>query len=173
MVRQDQFDGIIAGLRYGRAPVLAADLFESLRTALIATKYATPVSDRDFLEILPLGGGTSTNDSNSRQHSRYFLSRLKILPLLWSCRMTLNWNAYFDTFKNDLPSAMSPNPGFKEPHRIQYASLMADQKKFEAAAEKTITDKDIEEFYEKNKETRFREAPSAPPVTKEPATDFR
>ena len=66
---------------------------------------------------------------------------------------------------------MSPNPGFKEPHRIQYASLMADQKKFEAAAEKTITDKDIEEFYEKNKETRFREAPSAPPVTKEPATN--
>jgi hypothetical protein len=78
--------------------------------------------------------------------------------------------AYFDTFKNDLPSAMSPNPGFKEPHRIQYASLMADQKKFEAAAGKTITDRDIEEFYEKNKETRFREAPSAPPVTKEPAT---
>ena len=35
MVRQDQLDGIIAGLRYGRTPVLQVTS-ESLRTALVA-----------------------------------------------------------------------------------------------------------------------------------------
>ena len=63
----------------------------------------------------------------------------------------------------------SPNPGFKEPHRIQYASLMADQKKFEDEAGKTITEKDVEEFYEKNKETRFRQSPPNPPLAQESA----
>ena len=42
----------------------------------------------------------------------------------------------------------SPNPGFKEPHRVRYTSLMADQKKFEDEAGKTITEKDVKEFYE-------------------------
>ena len=170
MVRQDQFDGIIAGLRYGRAPVLAADLFESLRTALIARNtlllFQTgfsgdpPAWRWDFYKRL-------------EQSATVEVFPIEVENLATSVELPneSKLKAYFDTFKNDLPSAMSPNPGFKEPHRIQYASLMADQKKFEAAAEKTITDRDIEEFYEKNKETRFREAPSAPPVTKEPATD--
>ena len=170
MVRQDQFDGIIAGLRYGRAPVLAADLFESLRTALIARNtlllFQTgfsgdpPAWRWDFYKRL-------------EQSATVEVFPIEVENLATSVELPneSKLKAYFDTFKNDLPSAMSPNPGFKEPHRIQYASLMADQKKFEAAAEKTITDKDIEEFYEKNKETRFREAPSAPPVTKEPATN--
>ena len=169
MVRQDQFDGIIAGLRYGRAPVLAADLFESLRTALIARNtlllFQTgfsgdpPAWRWDFYKRL-------------EQSATVEVFPIEVENLATSVELPneSKLKAYFDTFKNDLPSAMSPNPGFKEPHRIQYASLMADQKKFEAAAGKTITDRDIEEFYEKNKETRFREAPSAPPVTKEPAT---
>ncbi|MBT4887802.1 MAG: hypothetical protein HON07_11375 [Planctomycetaceae bacterium] len=170
MVRQDQFDGIIAGLRYGRAPVLAADLFESLRTALIARNtlllFQTgfsgdpPAWRWDFYKRL-------------EQSATVEVFPIEVENLATSVELPneSKLKAYFDTYKNDLPSAMSPNPGFKEPHRIQYASLMADQKKFEAAAESTITDKDIEEFYEKNKETRFREAPSAPPVTKEPATN--
>ena len=78
--------------------------------------------------------------------------------------------AYFEKFKNDLPSMRSPNPGFKEPHRIRYASFMADQKKFEDEAAKTITKKDVEEFYEENKETRFRQSPPDPPVAQEAAT---
>ena len=170
MVRQDQFDGIIAGLRYGRAPVLAADLFESLRTALIA---------RNTLLLFQTGFSGDPPAWRWDFYKRLEQSAtLEVFPIEVENLATSvelpndsKLNGYFDTFKNDLPSAMSPNPGFKEPHRIQYASLMADQKKFEAAADKTITDRDIEEFYEKNKETRFREAPSAPPVTKEPATD--
>ena len=170
MVRQDQFDGIIAGLRYGRAPVLAADLFESLRTALIA---------RNTLLLFQTGFSGDPPAWRWDFYKRLEQSAtLEVFPIEVENLATSvelpndsKLNGYFDTFKNDLPSAMSSNPGFKEPHRIQYASLMADQKKFEAAAEKTITDRDIEEFYEKNKETRFREAPSAPPVTKEPATD--
>ena len=44
---------------------------------------------------------------------------------------------------------------------------MADQKKFEDEAGKTITKKDVKEFYEKNKESRFRQSPADPPLAQE------
>jgi len=169
MVRQDQFDGIIAGLRYGRAPVLAADLFESLRTALIA-RNTLLLFQTGFSGDPPAWRWDFYKRLEQSATVEVFPVEVENLATSVELPKESKLEAYFETFKNDLPSAMSPNPGFKEPHRIQYASLMADQKKFEVAAGKTITDRDIEEFYEKNKETRFREAPSAPPVTKEPAT---
>ena len=171
MVRQDQFDGIIAGLRYGRAPVLAADLFESLRTALIA-RNTLLLFQTGFSGDPPAWRWDFYKRLEQSATVEVFPVEVENLATSVELPNESKLEAYFETFKNDLPSAMSPNPGFKEPHRIRYASLMADQKKFEVAAEKTITDKDIEEFYEKNKETRFREALSAPPVTKKPATDF-
>ena len=41
---------------------------------------------------------------------------------------------------------------------------MADQKKFEDEAGKTITEKDVEDFYEENKEVRFRRHPRSSTV---------
>ena len=169
MVRQDQFDAIIAGLRYGRAPVLAADLFESLRTALVA---------RNTLLLFQTGFSGDPPGWRWDFYKRLEQSTtIKVFPVEVENLATSvqapsesELKAYFEKFKNNLPSMRSPNPGFKEPHRIRYASLMADQKKFEDEAAKTITKKDVEEFYEENKETRFRQSQPDPPVAQEAAT---
>ena len=168
MVRQDQFDSIIAGLRYGRAPVLAADLFESLRTALVA---------RNTLLLFQTGFSGDPPGWRWDFYKRLEQSTtIKVFPVEVENLATSvqapsesELKAYFEKFKNNLPSMRSPNPGFKEPHRIRYASLMADQKKFEDEAGKTITEKDVEEFYEKNKETRFRQSPPDSPLAQESA----
>ncbi len=168
MVRQDQLDGIIAGLRFGRAPVLAADLFESLRTALIA---------RNTLLLFQTGFSGDPPGWRWDFYKRLEQSAtIKVFPVeVENLAMSVEapseseLKAYFEKFKNNLPSRRSPNPGFKEPHRIRYASFMADQKKFEDEAAKTITKKDVEEFYEENKETRFRQSQPDPPVAQEAA----
>ena len=168
MVRQDQFDAIIAGLRYGRAPVLAADLFESLRTALVA---------RNTLLLFQIGFSGDPPGWRWDFYKRLEQSTtIKVFPVEVENLATSvqapsesELKAYFEKFKNNLPSMRSPNPGFKEPHRIRYASLMADQKKFEDEAGKTITEKDVKEFYETNKESRFRQSPPDAPLTQESA----
>ncbi len=164
MVRQDQLDGIIAGLRYGRTPVLAADLFESLRTALVA---------RNTLLLFQTGFSGDPPGWRWDFYKRLEQSAtIKAFPVEVENLATSiqapgesELRSYFEKFKNNLPSGRSPNPGFKEPHRIRYTSLMADQKKFEDEAAKAITQKDVEEFYEKNKESRFRQSPPDTPLT--------
>lgn len=170
MVRQDQLDGIIAGLRYGRTPVLAGDLFESLRTALVA---------RNTLLLFQTGfsgdpPGWRWDFYKRLEQSvtiKAFPVEVENLAMSVEAPSESELKAYFEKFKDNLPSARSPDPGFKEPHRIRYASLMADQKKFEDEAGKTITEKDVEDFYEENKEVRFRQSPPDPPPSQEPPTD--
>ena len=169
MVRQDQFDGIIAGLRYGRSPVAAADLFDSLRTALTA---------RNMLLLFQTGFS-----GDPPGWSWDFYKRLEQAATVEAYPVAVEDLAvsvdppneselrlFFDQYKNDLPEARSPDPGFKEPYRIRYAALKAERKRFEDEAAKTITDEDIKAYYDENKETRFR-APTPPPAppTKAPA----
>ena len=160
MVRQNQFDGMIAGLRYGRSPVSAGDLFESLRTALVARNM-----------LLLFQTGFSGDPPGWRWD---FYKRLEQAATVEAFPVAVedfavsvpapNENelkTFFDTYKTNLPVARSPDPGFKEPHRIRYASLMAEQKKFEDEAAKTITDADVKDYYEANKEIRFRSSEPA------------
>ena len=161
MVRQDQFDSIIAGLRYGRAPVAAADLFRSLQTALTA---------RNMLLLFQTGfSGDPPGWSWDFYKRLEQTATVEAYPVLVEdLAVTVeppneaDLRAFFDRYKDDLPVDRSPNPGFKEPFRIRYAALKAERKRFEDEAAKTITEEDIAAFYEENKETRFR-APTPPP----------
>ncbi len=168
MVRQDQFDSIIAGLRYGRAPVLAADLFESLRTALVA-RNTLLLFQTGFSGDPPGWRWDFYKRLEQSATIKAFPVEVENLATSIEAPSESELRIYFEKFKNNLPSARSPNPGFKEPHRVRYTSLMADQKKFEDEAGKTITEKDVKEFYETNKESRFRQSPPDAPLTQESA----
>ena len=163
-VRQDQFDQIIAGLRYGRAPVAAADLFDSLRTALTA---------RNMLLLFQTGfSGDPPGwswDFYKRLEQAVTVEAYPVAVEQFAVSVDppkeAELRAFFERYKNDLPVSRSPDPGFKEPFRIRFAALKADRKKFEDEAAKTITDEDVKVYYEENKETRFR-APAPPPAAK-------
>jgi hypothetical protein len=69
--------------------------------------------------------------------------------------------AFYEKYKNDLPQARSADPGFREPHRVQYEYLVAKRGLFEEEAAKEVTDEQVAEYYEKNKTSMFRAKPAS------------
>jgi hypothetical protein len=69
--------------------------------------------------------------------------------------------ASYDKYKNDLPQARSADPGFREPHRVQYEYLVAKRGLFEDEVAKEVTDEQVAEYYEKNKTSMFRAKPES------------
>ncbi len=72
--------------------------------------------------------------------------------------------AFFDLHKTNFPSPfITPEPAFGQPRKIQIAYLEVDYKKarsqVEADPQTTVTDQQIEEFYEQNKDERYSNEP--------------
>lgn len=62
---------------------------------------------------------------------------------------------YYEKYKNRLPSAGSPEPGFKQPARAAFEYFKVEFAPFFAAAKEQVTDDQIAEYYEQNKRTEF------------------
>jgi hypothetical protein len=62
---------------------------------------------------------------------------------------------YFDKYKEVEPLPFSPEPGFKIPRKFSVQYLKANYQEQVDRIAKELTDEDIEEFYEKNKDTRY------------------
>jgi hypothetical protein len=59
---------------------------------------------------------------------------------------------FYDLYKNDYPNPYSPTPGFKRPFRAQFQYVKADYDKKLKEEMAKITDEEIAEYYEKNKD---------------------
>lgn len=68
---------------------------------------------------------------------------------------------FFDKFKDEAYDPISPEPGFREPHRIDVQFFKADYEKFLDL--KSVSDEEIKDYYETNKD-RFREPELPPPA---------
>jgi len=155
MVRPEQLESLISGRRFGQMPVTTADVFAALRTVLAADRMRQlsfagfagdpPGARWDILrrleqeatiEVVPVVVESFANDVPAPAE-----------PAL---------RALFDRFKDRLPVDRSPDPGFREPHRISYDWLVADRAELETAAEKDVTDAEIEAFYAENKIRLYR-----------------
>jgi hypothetical protein len=173
LVRQEQFDAILSTLRLGPLPLTQQDLFETLRTELSARTmlmlhqsglmgdppgwqwdYFRRLEQRATVEAVPVVVENFAGDVPAPSES--------------------SLRSFYTTYKNDLPEARSADPGFREPHRVQYEYLVAKRGLFEEAAAKEVTDEQVAEFYEKNKTAMFRAKPAAPetkPAAAEQATE--
>jgi hypothetical protein len=160
LVRQEQFDEILSRLRLGPFPLTQRDLFETLRTELAARTmlmlhqsalsadppgwqwdYFRRLEQRATVEAVPVVVETFAGDVPAPSES--------VL------------RAFYDKYKNDLPQARSADPGFREPHRVQYEYLVAKRGLFEEEVAKEVTDEQIAEYYEKNKTSMFRAKPAS------------
>jgi len=76
--------------------------------------------------------------------------------------------AFFEKYKDRLPDPNSPDPGFREPHRIDVQYLKATVETFMEPG--AITDEAIRNYYEENKDRLYKDAlPEAPaPATPKP-----
>ena len=171
LVRQEQFDEILARLRLGPFPLTQQDLFESLRTELAARTmlmmhqsalmgdppgwqwdYFRRLEQQATVEAVPVVVENFAGDVPAPSES--------------------SLRTFFDRYKNDLPEARSADPGFREPHRVQYEYLVAKSGLFEEEAAKEVTDEEVAKYYEKNKTSMFRAKPAAAeakPAAAEPA----
>jgi hypothetical protein len=167
MVAPAQFEELVARRRSGPFPVSQADLFDALRTVLLANRM-----ERMFL--------TGFAGDPPGQRWDYFrrleqAATVEVVPVVverFADRVSppaaTTLQAFFDRYRDELPTARSPNPGFKEPHRVSFDYLVASRSALEEEALKQVTDEQVKAYYEANKEQRFK-APTTPPAEPEPA----
>lgn len=76
--------------------------------------------------------------------------------------------AFFEKYKDRLPDPNSPDPGFREPHRVDLQYLKATVETFMDPG--AVTEQAIRDYYEQNKDRLYRDSlPEAPvPATPKP-----
>lgn len=167
-VRAEQFDQIMEGLRRVGGGVSQADLFEALRTELLAENML-------LLVQRSLVGGDPPGlrwDYFKRLEQSATVEAVGVDVRSVGDQVTLpppaTLRAFFDKHKDELPDPTSEKPGFREPHRARVEYLVAKRGVFVDEISKEITDAEIAEYYEKNKATLFRARPK-PPAPPAPA----
>lgn len=161
LVRPEKFDEIVS-LIGGRMGISQADIFESLRTVLMARR----------MESL-LVGGIGFDGSPPGWRWDYY-RRLEQGATIEAVPVVVEQfvdklpepaepalRAFFEKYKDELPAARSPNPGFRQPHRVRYDYLVAKAGMFRDEEKKKITDEQIRGFYEDRKATLYKAKPTA------------
>ena len=76
--------------------------------------------------------------------------------------------ALYEEHKDDEPDPFRPEPGFKRAQQLAFQYVRADRKSFVTAAKKDVTDEQIKEYYEKNKDIAYveRELEGFPDIDK-------
>jgi hypothetical protein len=171
LVRQEQFGDIIAGLRLGPSGVSQHDLFEALRTELIGRNMLV-MFQTGFSGDPPAWRWDYYRRLEQKATVEVVAVPVETVAAQVPAPSEAQLRGFFEQYKNDLPDPRSEAPGFREPRRVKYEYLVAKREVFEAEAAKEVTEAQIAEFYEKNKETMFRaKAPEAKTPEKEPAAE--
>ena len=72
---------------------------------------------------------------------------------------------FYKKYKDQTPNPNSPEPGFSVPRQVAVEFLAADMSVFLEQAKSEITDQQVAEYYQKNKETFKRSEPFVPEPT--------
>jgi hypothetical protein len=70
--------------------------------------------------------------------------------------------ALFEKYKQQFPSPESPEPGFRQPYRAKFQYFKADADELITAEMKNVSDEEVREYYEKNKDKEFRKLNLSP-----------
>ncbi|MCE9629754.1 MAG: hypothetical protein K8S94_03415 [Planctomycetia bacterium] len=170
LVRPDQFDEIVSRIG-GRMGISQQDVFEALRTVLMARR----------METLLLGGvgfeGTTPGmrwDYYRRLEQGATIEAVPVVVETFIDKLPEPSEAalrsFYETYKDELPEARSAEPGFRQPHRARYDYLVAKAGVFREEEEKKITTDQIKAFYEERKAALYKAKP-AEPAAEKPAPD--
>ncbi|MEI6505157.1 MAG: hypothetical protein WCO90_04660 [Planctomycetota bacterium] len=170
LVRPDQFDEIVSRIG-GRMGILQQDVFEALRTVLMARR----------METLLLGGvgfeGTTPGmrwDYYRRLEQGATIEAVPVVVETFIDKLPepseATLRSFYDSYKDDLPAARSAEPGFRQPHRVRYEFLVAKAGVFRDEEEKKITAEQIKAFYEDRKAALYK-VKSADAAAKKPVAE--
>lgn len=160
---------IIGQLRSQNLPMGEGRLFEALRRELLAFNYYQMF----YIDAEPMPPAQRW-DYFERINRRAEVELLAVPVASFVSKVEdpseKELQQFFDEYKNRLPEPGSPEPGFKEPEKADFQYFKADFNQFVERAEKEVTDEQIQEYYEKNKDTRFRQAQLPPETEAKPLT---
>lgn len=159
----DDLKQILRDLRLSQS-----QLFEALRQELLARRL------EDAFRISLIGTTPAQRWEYYRQLHRK--AKIEAAPILVNRFLNQvaepseeTLRAFFEEHKDRLPDPNSAEPGLREPHRIDLEYLKADYEQFVKTV--TVSDKEIEEFYQANKERLYKdilpEGPKAKPAADE------
>lgn len=81
---------------------------------------------------------------------------------------------FFERHKDRLPDPESSEPGFKTPHRVRVQYLKVDREKFIKSIDpKSVTEEEIKQYYDQNKDFSFREIDAKPEAKPDASGDKR
>mgnify|MGYP005836634063 FL=1 len=150
---------ILAGLRLGQA-----QLMELLRQELLALRL-TELFDVSLAALTPADRWAYFLRLNREASIEALPVRVAEFVDHVEAPDEATLRAFFDKHREKLALPTSPEPGFREPHRIAVEYLKAERDKL--ADVEAVTEAEIRQYYEENKEF-YREEPE-PPAPKPPA----
>jgi hypothetical protein len=160
MVGPAQFEALIAGRRLGNMAVSQGDVFEALRTVLAANRM-----ERMFFGGLEGDPPGLLWDRFRRLEQEATVEVVPVVVESFAAQVSApgeeTLRPYFARYRDELPESRNPDPGFKTPHRISCAYLVAKRDSLEAEAAKDVTDEQVQKFYDDNKDRFYREKPKA------------
>lgn len=167
-LRADQFSTILGQLRLGTLGVTENDVFESLRHELTA---------RNMLLLFQTGfSGDPPGwrwDAFRRLQQRAIV---EVIPV--PCETLIDrvaapseaaLEALYAAHREQFPEPASPEPGFREPHRVAFEYLVADRAGLVQKLSAEVPAEEIAAYYEANKISRFRRTVPATGSTDVPA----
>jgi hypothetical protein len=166
-LKPEKYRQIMASLRIGPAYFL-----ELWREQLMAWAVEESFADSVVLEtaygLLPMGLTPGESWDYFQRLNR--AATVELLPIAVS-KLTesianpddATLDAFFAKYKNTLPVPNSPEPGFRQPHRVALQYLKAEHDKFTDPT--AVTENEIRLYYEDHKDVEFREFPELPVPT--------
>jgi hypothetical protein len=81
--------------------------------------------------------------------------------------------SFYDQYKNDYPESTSPTPGFKQPYKVQFEYVKADNTKLLEETLGTVTEDEIQKYYDRYKDDFFKKStlPDSPEKTDQEKAD--
>lgn len=155
LVRPEQFEGIVA--RMGRIGLGQQDVFEALRTVLLADRMRELVMRGVDFSGTPPGW---LWDYYRRLEQSATIEAAPVVVENFRDKVPepseSQLRSFFDRYRDELPVARSPDPGFRQPQRARYSFLVAKADTYVAEEKPKVTDAAIKEFYEERKATLYR-----------------
>ncbi|MGI9177801.1 MAG: hypothetical protein ACR2IT_08095 [Pirellulales bacterium] len=169
LVRPDQFDDIVARIG-GRMGISQEDVFEALRTVLMARRMETLLLGGIGFEGTPPGWRW---DYYRRLEQGATVEAVPVVVETFVDKLPepseAVLRAFYDRSKDDLPEARNADPGFRQPHRARYDFLVAKAGVFREEEEKKITDEQIKAFYDDRKAALYKTKPEEKGTPEKPA----
>ena len=163
-VRPGDLEQVIA--RLGQQRVSSQQIFEGLRQEFLAERvYQLWLAGSGIDPILRRGEFSldppAQRWENFLRLEQNIVAQVMAVPVAESTDQVAEpteaeLREFFVRHKEREPLPGSPEPGFRQPYRAKFQFFKADMEAMVTAAMPQVTDEEIREYYEKNKDTLFR-----------------